>query len=330
MMEKEKISTDTFHRLRRSAGERLHRSPHGTFRLSAEDSFKLIQELQRTYKKLEQETAVRREAEKQFEQAQKKAKEAVIRSARLAALGELAAGVAHEINNPINGIINYSQIIADNSNGDCKLHDIAGRIIKEGDRIVRIVGSLLSFARAGDGEKRPVHIAEIMSDSLSLIETYMKKDGIKTIINIPQNLPEIIAQPQHMEQVFLNIMSNARYALNQKYPGIHKNKALQIICSEDIIDGHSYIRISFLDYGTGIPDEIMNKIMNPFFTTKPRGIGTGLGLGISRGIINDHGGKISIYSVNGEFTNVIIEIPAYGRNNSSGKKEGITRERELV
>ncbi len=233
----------------------------------------------------------------------------LMRSEHLASVGKLAAGVAHEVNNPINGIINYAQMLLNKFGTESKEHDIANRIIKEGDRIAGIVKSLLSFARESKEGKKPVHISEILSDSLALIETQIKKDGINLEINIPLSLPQIIAQHQHIEQVFLNLISNTCYALNQKYPETHSDKLIRIFAETVTASNTLYVRITFYDQGAGIPARILDKIMDPFFTTKIRE-GTGLGLSISHGIINDHGGRIKIDSVEGKFTKVIIELPA--------------------
>lgn len=233
-----------------------------------------------------------------------------VRASHLAALGELAAGVAHEINNPINGIINYAQLLLNKSGMDSMEHDLAARIIKESDRIAHIVKSLLSFAREDNEEKYPININELLSQTLALIETQLKKDGIKLDIDIPADLPQVTVQPQQLEQVFLNILSNARYALNQKYPGDHKYKILEIRCREIVLRKRPYVRISFNDRGIGIAEALLNKVMNPFFSTKPSNIGTGLGLSISHSIIKNHGGKLAIDSVEGKFTKVLIELPA--------------------
>jgi PAS domain S-box-containing protein len=241
----------------------------------------------------------------------KQAEAETMRAGHLASLGELAAGVAHEINNPINGIINYAEILARKSARGSRDKDVASRIIKEGDRIANIVKSLLSFARDSKEEKNPVHVYTIMSESLALTETQMRKDGIKLKINIPDNLPPIIAQPQQIEQVFLNILSNARYALNEKYNGEHDKKILEIKCNEISIDNSPYIRTVFHDYGTGIPVRIVDKIMNPFFSTKAGNAGTGLGLSISHGIVSNHNGKLVFESNEGEFTKVLIDLPAH-------------------
>jgi PAS domain S-box-containing protein len=242
----------------------------------------------------------------------KRAEEESIRTSHLASLGELAAGVAHEINNPINGIINYTQILANKITPRTREHEIAMRIIKEGDRIAGIVNNLLSFAREIKEQKKPVNIRDIMSDSLALTETQLKKDGIRLIIHFSSDLPTITAQPQQIEQVFLNIISNARYALNQKYPTANRDKLLEIRCETVGFDHNPYVKIVFHDHGCGMPAEIRDKIINPFFTTKPTGIGTGLGLSISHGIITDHGGSIRVDSTQGEFTKVVIELPSNG------------------
>jgi len=241
----------------------------------------------------------------------KRAETEALRASHLAALGELAAGVAHEINNPINGIINYSQMLANRSTPGTEAYDIASRIMKEGDRIAGIINSLLSFSREGREEKYPVRVPDVVSDSLALTEAHLRSDGIRLRVKVPDDLPLIVAHPQQIEQVFLNIISNARYSLNQKYIETHDDdKTLEILAESIYMDTVPYVRITFHDSGTGIPSKILNKIMNPFFTTKPSNIGTGLGLSISHGIITDHGGKIVIDSVEGKYTKVIIDLPA--------------------
>ncbi len=236
----------------------------------------------------------------------------LMRSEHLASVGRLAAGVAHEVNNPINGIINYAEMLLGKFEAGSKEHDIANRILKESDRIAGIVSSLLSFAREHHEEKKPVHISDILSDSLALTETQMKKDGVRLELDIPPSLPAVIAQPQHIEQVFLNIIQNARYALNRKYPSAHRDKVLEIAARTETVDSTPFVRITFHDQGTGIPEEIKNRIMDPFFTTKQESGGAGLGLSISHGIISEHGGKIDIKSCEGKFTQVIIDLPVQG------------------
>lgn len=233
------------------------------------------------------------------------------RVAHLASLGELAAGVAHEINNPINGIINYAQMLINRSEKGGKEREIASSILREGDRVANIIRSLLFFARSGRKEKNPARVQDILSDSLALSATQLRKEGIALTLDVPPDLPAIIAHPQQIEQVFLNLISNARYALNQKYPAIvHRDKILRILGEKATVDGRICVRIIFHDQGVGIPAGIIDKVMNPFFSTKPKGTGTGLGLSISHGIIVDHEGSLRIESAEGEFTKVIVELPA--------------------
>jgi len=115
----------------------------------------------------------------------------------------------------------------------------------------------------------------------------------------------------------MNAINNARYALNQKYhDGEHEGKILEILSEEFSIHDKKYVRITFFDRGMGIASDILDKVMDPFFSTKPSGIGTGLGLSISHGIISDHGGRVRIESNKGEFTKVIIDIPSRGKDES--------------
>jgi len=231
-----------------------------------------------------------------------------MRAGHLASLGELAAGVAHEINNPINGIINYAQILVNKTDKGSRENDIACRIIKEGGRISAIVKNLLSFARERQKERIPVHVHEILRDAVALTKTQLQREGITLNADVPGDLPEVVANPQQIQQVFLNVISNAHYALNQKYPVTHPNKILRITGEKVIIDDKPYVRVVFYDQGIGIPPEIISRVMNPFFSTKPSGMGTGLGLSISHGIISDHQGYIRIESVEKEFTQVIIDL----------------------
>ncbi|MDN3512506.1 MAG: PAS domain-containing protein [Candidatus Jettenia sp.] len=235
------------------------------------------------------------------------------RSRHLASLGELAAGVAHEINNPITGVINCAQILFNKSSEGSKERDIASRIIKEANRIANITSSLLSFARFGDSKEKKsiVSIREIVANTFVLIKAQLRKEGITIKLDVSPKLPQIIAHPQQIQQVFLNAISNARYALNQKYPEAHDNKILEIIGEETTIDNRPAVKITFYDHGTGIPAMIRDRVVEPFYTTKPRSKGTGLGLSISYSIIKDHEGRLIIDSVEGVFTKVIIVLPAF-------------------
>jgi PAS domain S-box-containing protein len=230
-------------------------------------------------------------------------------ASHLASLGELAAGVAHEINNPINGIINYAQILINESLSDTLEHDIAGRIVKEGERVAAIVSSLLSFARGGTEEKSAIRLEVILRETLPLIQAQLRKDSIRLDIRVPDGLPEIEGNFQQIQQVFLNILNNARYALNEKYPGRNDNKSIDIRGDKVILDGREHVRTSFVDHGVGIPAEELSMLTKPFFSTKPFGRGTGLGLSITSRIVMYHGGRLAFESEEGEYTKVMIDLP---------------------
>ncbi|BCA80715.1 response regulator [Desulfuromonas sp. AOP6] len=233
-----------------------------------------------------------------------------IRAGHLAALGELAAGVAHEINNPINGIINYAQILANKAAEQSPERDISLRIIKESDRVATIVRNLLSFARERKDKKAPVAVEEILADSLALVETQLRKDGIRFELQLTEGLPPVFALKQQIQQVFLNLISNARYALNEKYAGAHQDKLLRLSGETICVGGRPFVRMTLYDQGTGIPLDIIERITNPFFSTKPHDKGTGLGLSISHGIVRDHDGRLVFDSAEGQYTRVVMDLPA--------------------
>jgi len=241
---------------------------------------------------------------------QKKAEDKTLRTLQLASIGELAAGVAHEINNPINGIINYAQILSDKTSQGSLESKISAQIMKEGERIAGIVTNLLSFARYESNEKCPVRIHDILSESIAIIQAQLIKEGIQLKIKLPSKLREIYAHFQQIEQVCLNIIYNARYALNQKFPEKHEDKVLEILGEQVTIDTFPFVRVTFHDHGTGMSEDLLSKIMTPFFTTKSRDCGTGLGLSISNNIVKQHGGSIKIETIEGDFTKVIIDLPA--------------------
>jgi PAS domain S-box-containing protein len=236
----------------------------------------------------------------------------VTRDAHLKSIGELASGVAHEINNPVTGIVNCAQLLIDRV-GQGPEADLAGRILKEGERVTRIVKNLLSFARSGDDPPAPVAVKDILADTLAVTAGRLEKEGIRLRCELPESLPMVLASRYRIQQVFLNLLSNAVYALNQKYPKPHPDKCIQI--TGETVGGRTapFVRTVFFDRGTGIPAGIRNRVCDPFFSTKPRGQGTGLGLSISLNIVTDHGGRLTVESREGQYTRVNVDLPARGR-----------------
>jgi signal transduction histidine kinase len=232
-----------------------------------------------------------------------------LRAAQLASIGELAAGVAHEINNPINGILNYAQMLKDLA-ADNQSEEIISRIDAEGKRIASIVRNLLDFSRHRVEEPEPVDGAALLNDCLELVKHQLLRDHIIIEEAIDQDLPLIFCNPSQVQQVFLNIISNSRYALNKRYPGSHPNKKLHLSITPATEDKRPCIRFNLMDFGTGIEHHLINRVFDPFFSTKPNGEGTGLGLSISYGLIRDNGGSLRIKSLHNSYTTVTIDLPA--------------------
>ncbi len=237
----------------------------------------------------------------------------------LTSIGELAAGVAHEINNPITGIINYSQILLDEAGGNPIEEQLLPKIIQEGERIAGIVKSLLSFARAANTAKQAVPVEPMLRDSMALMAAQFRKDGVSLKLDLAAEVPLIMANRQEIEQVFLNLLSNARYALNQRFPAGASGKQIEISIEAVRSSATEVVRVAFLDHGAGIPAAIRERIFDPFFSTKPPDEGAGLGLSISYGIVKEHGGQIYFESVEGEYTRAVLEFPVAAR--SSGGDE---------
>ncbi|MHB8791647.1 MAG: PAS domain-containing sensor histidine kinase [Desulfobulbaceae bacterium] len=249
-----------------------------------------------------------------------------LRSVQLASVGELAAGVAHEINNPINGIINYAQIIQDESGNNETLVKISEKIIREGERVAAIVTNLLSFARQQDDNFDRIHINQVVFDAIDLIRHQLSKNCIILEVTLPDDLPSILGHHQQLQQVFLNLFSNARYALNQRYPGRDPQKKIIVSGQVIAVEDRAYVRIIVQDLGTGIPDEIVAKIFEPFYSSKTMGEGTGLGLNISRDIVARHEGRLTVDTRDGQYTSLIVDLPALVDEEPAGMGQNPRRE----
>lgn len=228
---------------------------------------------------------------------------------KLEAIGTLAGGVAHEINNPLSGIMNYAELIREDVDKQSSAAEYAGEIVNETERIAVIVKNLLQFSRQEKQTHSYASIYDIIDQTISLIRTIIKKDQIQLDIRIEQNLPQIKCRSQQIQQVLMNLLTNARDALNEKYPGYDENKVIRVGCIGFEAEGRRWLRITVEDNGMGIPERIRERIFEPFFSTKPKESGTGLGLSISFGIVQDHHGRIELESEEGRFTRFILTLP---------------------
>lgn len=228
---------------------------------------------------------------------------------KLESIGTLAGGVAHEINNPINGIMNYAQLILDADDTAKSVPEFASEIVHETQRVATIVRHLLTFARDEKEPQCPASMNDIVIKTLSLIRTVMKKDQISLQVDVPDHLPPIMCRSQQIQQVIMNLLTNARDAVNEKYPDFNQNKIINLRSSLVYKEGRRWIRTTVEDYGPGIPPELQDRLFDPFFTTKPKYKGTGLGLSISYGIVKDHYGNLTLQSESGNSTKFYLDLP---------------------
>jgi len=228
-------------------------------------------------------------------------------SHKLESIGTLASGVAHEINNPLMGMLNYAELVKDEVQ-DQKLVDYLTEINTEGNRIATIVRNLLSFSRQEGKSYKTESMSDIIERSLSLVGSTMRKDQIAIEMDIPEDLPQVKCNDQQIQQVVINLLTNAHDALNTRYSEYDENKIIQITASSFEKDGEPWIRTTVEDHGSGISEDVAARIFDPFFTTKDRATGTGLGLSVSFGIVSKHGGELTMESIPGEYTRFHIDL----------------------
>jgi signal transduction histidine kinase len=237
-------------------------------------------------------------------------------SQRLESIGTLASGVAHEINNPLMGMMNYAELAKDTAKNPKEIEYLQ-EIGNEGNRIAGIVHSLLSFSRQDKGEFQLSSIGEIIDESLKLIGSLLRKNMIVLDLNISDSLPLISGRKQQLQQVVINLITNSVDALNQRYPESDDNKILRISASVLPEQPADSVRVSVEDHGAGISEDKILRIFDPFFTTKDRAKGTGLGLSVSFGIVREHNGQLNVTSKVGEFTRFDIDLPINGEGQDS-------------
>jgi two-component system NtrC family sensor kinase len=227
----------------------------------------------------------------------------LLQSEKLSALGELISGVAHELNNPLTGVIGYSQLLA---GIDCDERVRRGlqRVYAEARRCHRVVQNLLVFARKHAPERQYISINEILENTLELQAYQLRVDDITVRPDLSKDLPRTMGDYHQLQQVFVNIINNAHHAMNEAGQG-----GVLSIRSTLALDR---IRVEIADTGPGIMSGDLKKIFDPFFTTKHSGQGTGLGLSICYGIVEEHEGRILVSSGVGRGTVFTIDLPVLG------------------
>jgi two-component system, NtrC family, sensor kinase len=230
----------------------------------------------------------------------KKIQAQLMQSEKLASLGRLASGMAHEINSPLTGILTFSHLLMRRLKDHPELQRELELIVRETTRVSVIVRGLLDFARESKPQKRPCNINELILQTLSLVERQAVFHDIRIVKSLDPQVPMILADANQIQQVFMNILLNAADAMPAG--GV-------LTITSNLNPEDSFVQVRFSDTGTGIPEENLNRIFDPFFTTKADKKGTGLGLAVSYGIIDRHRGQIEVQSEEGKGTTFTIKLP---------------------
>lgn len=237
---------------------------------------------------------------KQAEEREMELQQELYFSSRLAAIGELAAGVAHELNNPLTGILGFSEHLLRQSSDERVAKDLE-RIRTEALRAAKVVANLLTFARRREPKKEYADVNDIVQGALELRAYELKTGNIETTLDLTPTLPKTMVDFHQLQEVFLNIILNAEQVMTEA------NRKGKLHIKTQLAKQH--IRVLFADDGPGIPAEDLDKVFDPFFTTRAERGGTGLGLSLCHGIIADHGGKSYVRSKPGKGATFIVELP---------------------
>jgi signal transduction histidine kinase len=233
-------------------------------------------------------------------------------------LGQLAAGVAHEVNNPLGTIVLYADILLNENHLDDQTKKDLNLIAKEAQRCKTIVSGLLDFSRQREVFTRKAEINTILAETVELIKTQKHRDRIDYVLELNPFVPVVEIDPEQMKQVIVNLINNAIEAMGEE--GI-------ITVKSEYLEDKDSVRFSVGDSGPGIPEENIKKLFTPFFTTKQIGQGTGLGLAICYGIIKMHRGDIKVETELGKGTSFVITFPRVhdlgGRSDILGKSGNV-------
>jgi two-component system, NtrC family, sensor kinase len=240
----------------------------------------------------------------------RKAQDEIIKSEKLASVGRLAAGVAHEIGNPIGITLGYLELLKDETLSKEESRDFLKRMESEISRISQTIRQLLDFSRPASGEMEQTGIHDLIMETVNMLKPQPMMAHIKIRPVLQVSRDSVRADPNQLKQVFLNIIMNAADAMtSEEFPDDETAGTLTI----KTIDAEDSIELRFEDTGSGIPKQELAHVFDPFYTTKDTGTGTGLGLSVCYRIIEGMGGSIRAESIQGEGTTIIIDIPLYSK-----------------
>jgi two-component system, NtrC family, sensor kinase len=225
----------------------------------------------------------------------------LIQSEKMSAIGQLIAGVAHDLNNPLASVVGFSDFLAEAGEIPSSLREPLQVIRQEAERAATIVKNLLSFARRQEGERTRLPLRTLLDSTLALLRNQLMAHKVEATLEVEPGLPDIEVSPNQIKQVFVNIINNACQAIVTDAPS-----GRIWITAKRV---HDSVAVSVKDSGPGMPEEIASRVFEPFFTTKPEGTGTGLGLSISQGIVKEHGGRITLEAPSGGGATFTVELP---------------------
>ncbi len=237
----------------------------------------------------------------------------IMESERLAHIGQLAAGVAHEINNPLQGIVTYSHLLLERARPENGTRDSLEKIVKQANRCRDIIRGLLDFSRQRKPEKRMSDVNRLLQECISLVDNQALFHNIRIVTKLSPDLPHVLMDPSQIQQVFMNMIINAAEAMNGNG---------QFTLTSRLVSEDGAVEVQFTDTGHGIGEEDLDRIFSPFFTTKEVGHGTGLGLAISYGIVKEHKGSITVESQFGQGATFTIRLPVGGEQETIGHAAG--------
>jgi len=226
----------------------------------------------------------------------------LLHAEKLSSLGQTIAGVAHELNNPLQAVVGYSELLRASGKMSEESQQDVDRIYDAGQRAARIVRNLLTFARKHDRQKEEIDLNQSISSVLNLLTNQLEMMHVAIVANLGDDLPSCYADRHQLQQVWHNLILNAEQAMLKAHDG-------GVLAIRSFLKDVDTLRVEFTDDGPGIPKKIMGRIFDPFFTTKKVGEGTGLGLAVCFGIVRAHGGKIWAESANGNGSTFVIELP---------------------
>lgn len=262
----------------------------------------MLRRLDENKRELQSHIASLEKANRDLRQAQ----DEIIRSEKLASVGRLAAGIAHEIGNPIGIILGYLDLLNSEDITEVDKRDFLNRIESEIIRVNRIIRQLLDFSRPSSGEPEKTRVHDLVKMTLGMLEPQPMMEGLRTTLELKAQKDTVLADPSQLQQVFLNIIMNAADALGERKG---EAPAGQLTIRSESIEGS--IELRFSDNGPGIPEKELLRIFDPFYTTKEPGKGTGLGLSVCYRIVEGLGGTIRAESKTGEGATIIVSLPLY-------------------